>query len=70
MQLLFLLVVSGAFSYNTYVIGEGPFHLDDLHCTGDEESVFECRHNGVGIHDCTRYDDAGVQCYYGKYTSP
>ena len=44
----------------------GPFHLDDLNCTGDEQSLFQCSHNGLGIHDCGEYDDASVLCYIGK----
>ena len=44
----------------------GPFHLDDLNCTGDEQSLFQCSHNGLGIHDCGEYDDASVLCYIRK----
>ena len=53
-------------SYSTYKRGIGPFHLDDLHCAGDEESLFQCPHNGLGIHDCGQYDDAIALCYIGK----
>ena len=42
-----------------------PFHLDDLNCTGDEESLLGCHHNGVG--DCDLYDNAAVICYTGIY---
>ena len=59
-------VVSEAIRYSTYGRGVGPFHLDDVHCTGDEESLFQCPHNGLGIHDCGQYDDASVLCYIGK----
>ena len=58
--------VSEAVRYGTYGIGVGPFHLDDLHCTGDEESLFQCPHNGLGIHDCGQHDVASVLCYIGK----
>ena len=59
-----VLVVVEALRYAGF--GEGPFHLDDLQCTGDEESLFQCPHNGVGSHDCGYYDDAGVVCYTGE----
>ena len=59
-------IVSEAVRYSTYGRGVGPFHLDDLHCTGDEESLFRCPHNGLGIHDCGQYDDASALCYIGK----
>ncbi|XP_022110413.1 uncharacterized protein LOC110989982 isoform X2 [Acanthaster planci] len=36
--------------------------LDNIECTGDEETVFNCSHNGVGIHDCAHFEDAGVRC--------
>ena len=59
-----MLVVAKAPRYSGF--GEGPFHLDDLQCTGDEESLFECPHNGVGVHDCGPYDSARVAaCYTG-----
>ena len=59
-------VVSEGVRYGTYGRGVGSFHLDDLHCTGDEESLFLCPHNGLGIHDCGQYDDASALCYNGK----
>ena len=43
-----------------------PIHLDNVHCTGDEESLFQCRHNGVGIHDCRGTDGASAICYIGR----
>ena len=59
-------VVYEAVRYGTYGRGVGPFHLDDLQCTGGEESLFQCPHNGLGIHDCGQYDDASALCYIGK----
>ena len=57
-------VVSEAFG--VFEMGEGPIHLEGLRCAGDEESLFDCRHNGVGVHSCGPYDDADVVCYIGK----
>ena len=39
------------------------YHLDDVHCTGDEAKLSDCRHNGVGNHNCAvRREEAGVLC--------
>ena len=45
-----------------------PIHLDNMHCNGNEESLFQCRYNGVGIHNCRGSDGASVLCYNGKFT--
>ncbi|NWI99956.1 DMBT1 protein, partial [Crypturellus undulatus] len=42
--------------------GTGPVLLDELACTGDEESLAQCSHQGLGIHDCSHKEDAGVIC--------
>ena len=59
-------LVLEAFRYSRYGYGDGPFHLDDLQCSGDEESLFNCPHSGVGIHDCGRYHDVSASCSLGK----
>ena len=46
--------------------GTGPIHLDDVHCSGNESSLQECRHNGVGDHNCGHIEDASVVCSDGK----
>ena len=45
-----------------YGRGNGAIHLDNLQCRGDETSLTECRHNGVGNHNCRSYEDASVTC--------
>ncbi|XP_041472113.1 deleted in malignant brain tumors 1 protein-like isoform X3 [Lytechinus variegatus] len=42
--------------------GSGPILLDDLACTGDEESIFDCGNPGIGVNNCGHYEDAGVVC--------
>uniref|UniRef100_A0A667ZM22 SRCR domain-containing protein n=1 Tax=Myripristis murdjan TaxID=586833 RepID=A0A667ZM22_9TELE len=46
----------------TATVGTGNIWLDDLQCTGNERSIFDCPHNGVGVHNCNHNHDAGVHC--------
>ncbi|XP_022087751.1 deleted in malignant brain tumors 1 protein-like [Acanthaster planci] len=46
----------------SYGSGTGPILLDDLMCTGQEEKLEDCPHAGVGNHNCSHYEDAGVEC--------
>lgn len=39
-----------------------PIWLDNLACNGSEDKLIDCRHNGVGIHNCNHGKDAGVIC--------
>ena len=43
--------------------GVGTILLDDLHCNGNENSLWSCPHNGVGSHNCGHGEDIGVRCY-------
>ena len=58
--------VATALSNARFGQGEGPIHLDNVKCTGEEESLLDCRHRGVGIHSCGHYEDASVICYNGN----
>ncbi|CAH3104906.1 unnamed protein product [Porites lobata] len=43
-------------------IGEGRVWLKSLSCVGNERSLFECVHEGLGSHDCEGERKAGVLC--------
>ena len=42
--------------------GTGQIWLDNVACTGNEQNLASCRHNGWGRHNCGHYEDAGVEC--------
>lgn len=42
--------------------GKGPIHVDQVRCTGKEESLGECPSLGQSIQGCRRRVDAGVRC--------
>ncbi|XP_064604274.1 scavenger receptor cysteine-rich domain superfamily protein-like isoform X1 [Liolophura sinensis] len=40
-----------------------PIHLDDVMCSGEEASLFQCPlETSVGQHNCEKSEDAGVFC--------
>lgn len=47
-----------------------PIWLDNLGCTGHESTLFSCRKNSVGVHNCVHGEDAGVSCQTGELTGP
>ncbi|XP_072445130.1 neurotrypsin isoform X4 [Chiloscyllium punctatum] len=47
--------------------GVGPIHLDNVKCTGSEESLSDCIKQDIGTHNCRHSEDASVICdYQGK----
>ncbi|KAL8176296.1 UNVERIFIED_CONTAM: hypothetical protein K2H54_030287 [Gekko kuhli] len=42
--------------------GSGPILLDDVNCTGSEESLKDCKGQSMGEHNCNHLEDASVIC--------
>ena len=42
--------------------GSRQIWLDNVNCSGSEENLTSCVHNGWGIHDCRHTENAGVEC--------
>ena len=45
-----------------YGQGTGTIVLDNLQCAGTETRLVDCTHNGLTIHNCNHFEDAGVSC--------
>ncbi|XP_033099551.1 uncharacterized protein LOC117103150 [Anneissia japonica] len=48
--------------------GEGPIHLDEVQCTGEETELLQC--HSISTHDCQHSEDAGVSCFYESRVTP
>ena len=42
--------------------GSGNIWLDHVRCSGNENSILHCSHNGWGSHNCGHSEDASVIC--------
>ncbi|XP_060585497.1 macrophage receptor MARCO-like [Ruditapes philippinarum] len=51
-------------SVMTSAFGDGSlsFLIDDVDCDGTEESLVDCAHIGIGVHNCQRVEFVGVVC--------
>jgi len=36
--------------------------LDELGCSGSENSLDDCPHDGWGVHDCKHNEDVSIEC--------
>ena len=57
--------VAAILTLGNVVDGTGLIKLDDLRCTGSELRLIDCPHGGLGNHDCSHSEDAGVRCTSG-----
>lgn len=49
----------------TFGQGRDPILLDDVNCRGTENSLLDCPHREIGLHNCNHREDAGVECLAG-----
>uniref|UniRef100_A0A8C4SHU6 Neurotrypsin n=1 Tax=Erpetoichthys calabaricus TaxID=27687 RepID=A0A8C4SHU6_ERPCA len=48
--------------------GQGPIHLDNVKCSGHEQTLRQCEAQEQGKHNCRHSEDAGVICEYSEET--
>ena len=49
-----------ALTHAYYGQGTGPIQLDNVQCSGNEETLLQCSHRT--FHNCGHNADAGVRC--------
>ncbi|KFQ73775.1 Macrophage receptor MARCO, partial [Phoenicopterus ruber ruber] len=57
-----MLGYSRAVSAFTATAGTGRIWLDDVNCSGNEHSIFDCPKPDWGVNNCSHSEDAGVEC--------
>ena len=51
-----------AVSHAAFGPGVHPILLDYVGCGGDEHTLMDCSHSGIGKSRCDHTEDAGVRC--------
>ncbi|NXR13397.1 MARCO protein, partial [Semnornis frantzii] len=57
-----MLGYNSATSAFTATAGTGQIWLDDVNCSGNEHSIFDCPKLDWGVNNCSHSEDAGVEC--------
>ncbi|PIO26584.1 hypothetical protein AB205_0143420 [Aquarana catesbeiana] len=42
--------------------GMGQIHMNEVRCTGKEDSIFDCQYKNITQEDCKHSEDASVKC--------
>ena len=62
----FMLTLSIPFAWlprhHAFGVGNGKFWLDDVKCSGEEDSIDKCSHRPWGRNNCQIYSQAGAVC--------
>ena len=56
-----------AFTYAHFGTGTGPIYLDDVACSGSEDSLIECSRSPFVSCSSGHWEDAGVRCQGNTY---
>lgn len=48
--------------FNCYTEGQLLFGITNIACTGLEDHILNCTHNGPALHNCQSHNDAGLFC--------
>ena len=47
--------------------GVGNIFQDGIQCVGNEANLLQCIYDGIAVHNCSHYEDAGVSCGNSPY---
>ena len=61
-QMYVIVHVGASALTNVFTEGTWYIHINDLNCTGNESSIWNCPMNGLADYSCYHYDDAAVIC--------
>ena len=53
---------TGATAFSFFNQRPRSIWLDNVVCTGNETSLHECQNAGIGVHNCSHDEYAGVRC--------
>ena len=68
--MFYFILVPKALVGSIYGERNGPTLMNNVRCTGDEESLLDCPHEGVGEFSCNSYDDiVSLVCSNGKFAN-